>query len=344
MQGQNLLQMNSSVEGANQSCLKALSTEKYAMSPSEYSCRTGSHYLNQNGNLDASLEMEMVQKKIQSKSDDGMIDEGSLESPQDNSTVESNNTWGDFEGFSEVKLVNLSNIPESLEKMNEKLTYTNGMDVSDTHPTTSFRQFLSKAAGYKKETVANAIMKAVISSEDIVKLSFPEIPIPQCLDKISTLKQVLDPKREDADIPECTEKQVCIDSANLWKTLAHCNSPSGLRCHRNESHCQENLLAVLGIDANQKALPEFKDSILERTNRENEDSGVEKFNLTTCKALIQTKLSVSPEPRQSHLFTYNLFLKKTPSSGNMQYITVSQKKRFFTTQSLRMKMFSSNVC
>uniref|UniRef100_A0A0F7ZDL9 Putative C14orf79-like protein n=1 Tax=Crotalus adamanteus TaxID=8729 RepID=A0A0F7ZDL9_CROAD len=343
MQGQDLLQINS-VEGENQSCLKALSTEKYAMSPSEYSCRTGSHHLNQNRNLDASLEMELVQKKIHSKSDDGTIDEGSLEILQDINTMESSNTWGDFEGFSEVKLVNLSNIPEPLEKINEKVSHTNGMDINDTHSTTSFRQVLSKAVGYEKETIAKAAMKVAISSEDSVKQSFPEIPVPQCLDKISTLKQVLHPEREDADIPECTEKQAWLDSANLWKTLTQCNSPSDLRCHQNEFHCQENLLAVLGINANQKAVPEFKVSSLEKTNRENEESGVDKFSLSTCKALIQTKLSVTPEPRQNHLFTYNLFLKKTPSSANMQYITVSQKKRFFTAQSLKMKIFSSNVC
>ncbi|KAL7992713.1 hypothetical protein Chor_016969 [Crotalus horridus] len=343
MQGQDLLQINS-VEGENQSCLKALSTEKYAMSPSEYSCRTGSHHLNQNRNLDASLEMELVQKKIHSKSDDGTIDEGSLEILQDINTMESSNTWGDFEGFSEVKLVNLSNIPEPLEKINEKVSHTNGMDINDTHSTTSFGQVLSKAVGYEKETIAKAAMKVAISSEDSVKQSFPEIPVPQCLDKISTLKQVLHPEREDADIPECTEKQAWLDSANLWKTLTQCNSPSDLRCHQNEFHCQENLLAVLGINANQKAVPEFKVSSLEKTNRENEESGVDKFSLSTCKALIQTKLSVTPEPRQNHLFTYNLFLKKTPSSANMQYITVSQKKRFFTAQSLRMKIFSSNVC
>lgn len=162
MQGQNLLQMNSSVEGENQSCLKALSTEKYATSPSEYSCRTGSHYLNQNGNLDASLEMELVQEKTHSKSDDGTIDEGSLETSQDINTVESSNTWGDFEGFSEVKLVNLSNIPEPLEKINEKVSHTNGMDISDTPSTTSFRQVLFKAVGYEKETVAKTTMKVNI--------------------------------------------------------------------------------------------------------------------------------------------------------------------------------------
>ncbi|XP_070607287.1 uncharacterized protein CLBA1 isoform X2 [Erythrolamprus reginae] len=326
MQGQNLLQMNNSMEGENQSCLKAVSAEKYATSPSEYSCRTGSHYLNQNGNLDASLELELVQEKTHSKSDDGTNDEGSLETSQDINTVESSNTWGDFEGFSEVKLVNLSNIPEPLEKINEKVSHTNGMDIFDTPFTTSFRQVFSKAVGYEKDTVAKTTMKVAIRSEETVKQSFPEIPVPQCLDKIRTLEQVLQPERQNADIPKCTEKQAWLDSANLWKTLTQCSSPSDLRCHRNEFRCQENLLAVLGINANQKAVPEFKGSILEKTNRENEDSSVDKFNLSTCKALIQTKLSVSPEPRQNPLFTYNLFLKKTPSSANMQYITVSQKK------------------
>ncbi|KAL8168851.1 UNVERIFIED_CONTAM: hypothetical protein K2H54_020392 [Gekko kuhli] len=92
-------------------------------------------------------------------------------------------------------------------------------------------------------------------------------------------------------------------------------------------------------------LPEGNDGVLEKSNvKENEDSNIDKFSISSCKALIQTKLSVSPDPKQSHLFTYNLFLKKTPSTGNTQYITVPQKKRIFTTQSLKMKMFSSNVC
>lgn len=41
-----------------------------------------------------------------------------------------------------------------------------------------------------------------------------------------------------------------------------------------------------------QAVPEFKGSILEKTNRENEDSSVDKFNLSTCKALIQTKVRI----------------------------------------------------
>lgn len=56
------------------------------------------------------------------------------------------------------------------------------------------------------------------------------------------------------------------------------------------------------------------------------------------------QLSITPDSRQSNLFTYNLFLKKAPSGGNLQYITVPQKKRIFTTQSLKLKMFRSNIC
>ncbi|XP_062974193.1 uncharacterized protein CLBA1 [Elgaria multicarinata webbii] len=346
MQGQNLVEMHSAVEVSNQSFLKALSAEMGAISFSENSDGADVHHLNENRNLDESLEVEMVQKSLPSKSGDERVYEALLEGPPDTSVVESNSTWGDFEGFSEVKLEDLRNSPTSLEKLHEKQRDTNVAEFDDSQPTTSSRQFFSETSEHnRRETFGNVPMKAVFSTEGIIKLSFPEVPAPQFLEKISSLEQLLDTKMEDANIPECTKKQLCTDSANLWKTLTHSSNPSGLRCLWDKSHYQENLLAVLGIDTHQKALPEGKDDILEKLNAtENVDSSVDKFNIGTCKGLIQTKLSVSPDLRQNHLFTYNLFLKKTPSSGNMQYITVPQKKRIFTTQNLRMKMFSSNIC
>ncbi|XP_028602956.2 uncharacterized protein CLBA1 isoform X1 [Podarcis muralis] len=344
MQDQNLVEIHSGAEVSGQSILKPLSTETGATSLSENSSGTDVHSLNQNGNFDESSELEMIQKSLPVECGDKRVYEASLESP-DTSLGESSSTWGDFEGFSEVKQENLSNTLESLEKPNGKQTYTNDADVSDSCLTTSCRQFSSKTTGHnRKETFANTSVKAVLSSEDIIKLSFPEVAVPQFLEKISSLDQVLYTKTEDTNIPECTTKQLCTDFGNLWKTLTQSTNPSSLRRPWNKSHYHENLLAVLGIDAHQKAVPEGKNDILETSISENEDSNVDKFNISTCKALIQTKLSVSPAPKQSHLFSYNLFLKKTPSGGNMQYITVPQKKRIFTTRSLKMKMFSSNVC
>ncbi|XP_061468307.1 uncharacterized protein CLBA1 isoform X2 [Rhineura floridana] len=345
MQDQNLVEINSCVEVSSQSLLKPLSAETCAIPLCENSSGADVNHLNQTGNLDEGLELEKVQKTLPTKCVDGRVYEALLEGPPDTSMGESSSTWGDFEGFSEVKLENLSTTLEPLETLNEKQMYTNEVDVNDNCPTTSCRHLCSKTTGHNRsETLANVSVKAVLSSEDIIKQSFPEVPVPQFLEKISSLDQVLYTKTEDADVPECTKKQICTGSGNLWKTLTHSSNPSSLRRPWSESHYQDNLLAVLGIDAHRKALPEIK-NILEKTNiRENEDSIVDKFNISTCKALIQTKLSVSPAPRQSHLFSYNLFLKKTPSGGNMQYITVPQKKRIFTTQSLKMKMFSSNVC
>ncbi|XP_054826149.1 uncharacterized protein CLBA1 isoform X2 [Eublepharis macularius] len=301
-------------------------------------------HFGQNRKLNGLFELEVVQESLPGRDGDGGNYDATPDSFPDAFAGEASSTWGDFKGFSEVKLENLSHIPESLENLNGEQASTNDTDVSDNHGTTSCGQIFPRTAEYSRRDVfPNVPLKASLSPEEVIKRSFPEIPVPQFLENIGGLNQMLDTQTEEVDIPEHTKMQLCTDSGIFWKTLNHARNPSGLRCPWNESHCQENLLAVLGIDAHQKILSECKDDVLEKSNiKENEDSSADKFSIS--KALIQTKLSVSPDPRQSHLFTYNLFLKKTPSTGNMQYITVPQKKRIFTTQSLKMKMFSSNVC
>ncbi|XP_053138818.1 uncharacterized protein CLBA1 [Hemicordylus capensis] len=345
MQDENLAETLWGAEVSNRSLSDPLLVETSAISFSGNSQAVDVHHLNQNTNLNKSSELEVVWKSLPSEGEDGTIHEAPPDS-SDSSMVESCSTWGEFEGFSEVKLENLSHTAESLEKLNEKQASTHDTDLNGSHSITSCKQLFSKSTGHnRREAFANAPVKASLSSEDIIKLCFPDVPVPQFLENISSLDRMLDPQTEDTDIPECTRKQLCTDSRNFWEILTHASNPSGLRCPWNGSHYQENLLAVLGIDAHQKALPEGKDDILKKPDvKENEDSDVGRLNISTCKALIQTKLSVSPDPKQSHLFTYNLFLKKTPSGGNMQYITVPQKKRIFTTQSLKMKIFSSNVC
>lgn len=346
MQDQSLAEASWSVDISNGSFLRIQSADTCAVSLSESNEEADVCHLNQNGNHDESLEVEIVQKTLPSENEEAKMSEESPVSFLDIDMVESSSTWGDFEGFTEVKLDNLSHTPESLESLSGKQASTNHTDLSNNHFTTSCKQLFSRAAAHNRKVLANVPEKASLSSEGIIKLSFPEVPVPQFLENINSLDQTLDLQtEEETGIPECMRKPFCTDSDTLWKTLTRSSNPSGLRCPWNGSHYQANLLAVLGIDAHEKVLPEGKGDILEKTPiKEKEDSSVNKFNISTCKALIQTKLSVSPDSRQSHLFTYNLFLKKTPSSGNMQYITVPQKKRIFTTQSLKMKMFSSNVC
>ncbi|KAF7251502.1 hypothetical protein EYD10_02953 [Varanus komodoensis] len=208
MQGRNLVEGHNAVEISGQSVLKALSAEMCAISLRENMDGADVHHLSEKRDLDESLEVNMVQKSLPSKSGSERICEASLESPSDTSIAESNNSWGDFEGFSEVKMENLSNTPDSLEKSHEKQTDMNDAEVAAAHSTTSVRLLFSKASEHgRRETFANVPAKAVCSSEDIIKMSFPEVPVPQFLEQISSLEQVLDTKVEDANIPECTNKQ-----------------------------------------------------------------------------------------------------------------------------------------
>lgn len=346
MQDQSLAEASWSVEILEASFLKTLSAEKCEVSHCESSEKADVCHLNQSGNLDESLKVEIGQKTLPNEDEGGRIYEESSDNLTDTDMMESSGTWGDFKGFTEVKLENLSHTPESLEDSDEKQFSTNHIDLSYNCFTTSCTPLFSRAAAHNsKDVFANVHEKAGLSSEDVIKFSFPEVPVPQFLESISSLYQMLDIQEEETCVPEPTRKQICTDSGTLWKILTCSSNLSGIRCPWNGSHYQANLLAVLGIDAHEKALPEGKEDILEKTDvKEKEDSSVDKFNISTCKALIQTKLSVSPDSRQNHLFTYNLFLKKTPSGGNMQYITIPQKKRIFTTQNLKMKMFSSNIC
>lgn len=45
-----------------------------------------------------------------------------------------------------------------------------------------------------------------------------------------------------------------IDSGNIWSTLRDFDNTPILRHPWSKSHCQENLMSVLGIDANQKVI------------------------------------------------------------------------------------------
>nr|XP_025970185.1 uncharacterized protein CLBA1 isoform X2 [Dromaius novaehollandiae] len=183
------------------------------------------------------------------------------------------------------------------------------------------------------------------SYEDIFKLGFPEVSVPQSSESIRSLDQAFDTNNEDTGIPEHMKNQICIDCGNIWRILKDFDNTYSLRHPWSKSHCQENLLSVLGINANQKDFPESQDDNFEESNvKDDEDFRFDRFSINNCKALIQTKLSVSPDSRHGHLFTCNLFLKRTSSSGNMQYITIPRKKQIFTTQNLKMKFFSSDVC
>lgn len=119
---------------------------------------------------------------------------------------------------------------------------------------------------------------------------------------------------------------------------------SASRCLWSQSHCQEKLFLVLGIEAGQKTVSRGQGHISEDSNLKGSGElvAVSTFHLHHCKALIQTKLSGTPGSRQGSLITYSLFLK-TPLHGNGRYITSPQKKAFLPRH-LKLAFFNRDIC
>ncbi|KFR00801.1 Uncharacterized protein C14orf79, partial [Nipponia nippon] len=310
--------------------------EAGGMSLDESDCNS-----NERTNNEEIINLEVMQQSLPVVNSKGRTCEGS-----GYSTSEPSGSWGDFEGFRE-SLDKSERFSHNLEVL-VKSTKTSRVDadLSNEHCSTSAGHFCSEPSPRSGTQEASSSLKeANHSYEDIFKLGFPEVFVSQSRESIRSLDQVLDTNNEDVGIPELKKNQLCTDSGNIWRTLRDFDNTPSLRHPWSKSHCQENLLSVLGIDANQKDFTESQDDIFEESNvKDNEDFRFDGFSINDCKALIQTKLSVSPDSRHGHLFTCNLFLKTTSSNGNMQYITIPRKKHIFATHNLKMKFFSSDIC
>ncbi|XP_039394323.1 uncharacterized protein CLBA1 [Mauremys reevesii] len=345
MQDQQLVESPSTIEALSWTSLKDLTTKVSGMSLSQNNEGIDKRNINESRTKEDTVELEKMHQSLPWENGRGRNCEGFSESIH--CISESNSSWGDFESFSEslVKSEIISHAPEVLVNSSETKTSKTGMELYGEYCNTSHRHHCSKPSVHNgREASASSQDKANLIYEDIFKLSFPEVIVPQSTESIRSLDQVLDRDNEDIGIPEFTKRQLCIDPGNLWRTLRDPDSTTGLRCPWNKSHCQENFLSALGIDVNQKDFSGDSKDGLEETNIKINEDLEDGFNISNCKALIQTKLAVSPDSRHGHFFSYNLFLKRTPSNGNMQFKTVPGKKRIFSTHSLKMKIFNSDVC
>ncbi|XP_072720151.1 uncharacterized protein CLBA1 [Ciconia boyciana] len=339
MQNMSLVESLTNTDTSHRMSLKDLAVDIGDASLDESDCNS-----NERTNNQEIINLEVMQQSLPAGNGKGRSCEGFSESTY--STSELSGSWGDFEGFRE-SLDKSERFSHNLEVL-VKSTKTSRVntDFSSRHCGTSAGHFCSEPSLHSgTQEASSSVNEANHSYEDIFKLGFPEVFVSQSRDSIRSLDQVLDTNNEDVGIPELMKNQLSINSGNIWRTLRDFGNTPSLRHPWSKSHCQENLLSVLGIDANQKDFLESQDDIFEESNvKDNEDFRIDGFSINDCKALIQTKLSVSPDSRHGHLFTCNLFLKTTSSNGNMQYITMPRKKHIFATQNLKMKFFSSDVC
>uniref|UniRef100_A0A8C3L3X3 Clathrin binding box of aftiphilin containing 1 n=1 Tax=Chrysolophus pictus TaxID=9089 RepID=A0A8C3L3X3_CHRPC len=332
---QNLLQSGSrsSTDASRRVCVTELEVGGMSGGENGWNSNAGT-------NNEGITHLEVTQQSLPVLNGDRRSCEGSGESC---CTSAPSGSWGEFEGFRESlgKWQRFHPSPDILLK--SKNTSDGGTGVSGGRCSAAAGHFCSEPS--LRSEASSSLNEADLCYEGIFKSGFPEVLVSQSSESIRSLDQVLGVNNEDVGIPELTNTQLCIDSGNIWRTLRDLDNTSRLRHLWSKSHCQENLLNVLGIDANQTDLPESQNDITEESNaKDNEDFRFDGFCINNCKALIQTKLSVSSDSRQDQLFTCNLFLKTTSSDGNMQYITVPRKKHIFSTPNLNMKFFNSDVC
>ncbi|XP_007660666.1 uncharacterized protein CLBA1 [Ornithorhynchus anatinus] len=256
------------------------------------------------------------------------------------------NSWGDFEGFSEASDEAESFALEAGAR-SDRWPPEEGPPSKEEHFGVALGSRLSsRNIQGMMEAASISSRETQLNYENIFKFAFRDVLARQLTEDILTLDQFLEARSEENAASEPGKRPFCSNSRKLWRTLRDANSAPTSRCLWTKSHCLDNFLLVLGIDSTQKDPSGSNPLTSEGANlKEIEElMDVNGFNIHNCKALIQTKLSVSPSPRHGNLFIYNLFLKKTPSHGTLQYITTPRKRRLFTTRSLKMKIFKSDVC
>lgn len=192
-------------------------------------------------------------------------------------------------------------------------------------------------------TAAGPTSESILSYEKAFRFAFQEVPVKQAAEDICSLERLLEIRSEE-NVGLASVPGLWSASRNLWRGLQNTDAVSASRYLWSESHCSENLFAVLGIDAAQKSLSGGQGQVLEGSHLRNPEEllAVSSFRLHHCKALIQTKLSGTPGSRQGSLITYSLFLK-TPLQGNGHYVTIPQK-RIFPPRNLKLAFFNNDVC
>ncbi|XP_031212842.1 uncharacterized protein CLBA1 [Mastomys coucha] len=242
--------------------------------------------------------------------------------------------WGEFEGFR-----------ESSDKFSQSFELLGRAPECQPLRTPSLPKEggscqVQQGGPWVTGTAAGPSSESILNYEKIFRLAFQEIPVDQATEDVCSLDRVLEISNEEtASVP-----RLCSESRKLWRALQNTDTVSASRCLWSESHCRENLLPVLGVDAARKSPSGGQGHVLEGSDfrKPEELLAVSGFHLHHCKALIQTKLSGTSGSRQGSLITYSLFLK-TPLHGNGRYITIPQKK-IFTPRNLKMAFFNNDVC
>ncbi|MBZ3888613.1 hypothetical protein SUZIE_198830 [Sciurus carolinensis] len=252
---------------------------------------------------------------------------------------ELSSTWGEFEGFQESSAK--PGLPQSLELL-ERPTDPQPLGTPALKECGS--QLPHQGGSGATGTTSHPSSEVFLWYENIFRFAFQEVTVEQVPEDVSTLDHLLEMSSEE-DPGLASAHRLCSESRTFWRALQNTSTMSASRCLQSQSHCQEKLFLVLGIEAAQKSLSRDQGHISEDSDLKGPEEllAVSTFHLHHCRALIQTKLSGTPGHRQGSLIAYSLFLK-TPLHGNGRYITSPQNKKVFPPRNLKLAFFNRDVC
>ncbi|OXB59483.1 hypothetical protein ASZ78_008308 [Callipepla squamata] len=281
---QNLLLLGSCNSTGTSCRVSATDPKVGGMSVCENGCNS-----NVGTNSGGITHLEVTQQNLPVLNSSKRSCEGSAES---GCTSAPSGSWGEFEGFKEPlgKWERFHHSPDVWLK--SKNSSEDGTDWSGGHCSAAAARYCSEPSRHSEiQEASSSLSEANHCYEGIFKLGFPEVFVSQSSESIRSLDQVLDVNNEDLGIPELSNSQLCIDSGNIWRTLRDLDNTPRLRHRWSKSHSQENLLSVLGIDANRTDFLESQDDVSEESNaKDNEDFRFDGFSINNSKALIQTKV------------------------------------------------------
>nr|XP_014435952.1 uncharacterized protein CLBA1-like [Pelodiscus sinensis] len=186
MQDQQLVKSPSTIEGLSCLSLKEHLTAKMSgMSLSQNNEGIAECNRKESRNEEDTVELEMMQQSLSLEK----VRRRSCEefSESIHCTSEPNSSWGDFESFNEslVKSESIIDTLEVLVNSSETKTSKNGIELNGKHCNTSHVCHCCKPSPQDgRETSASSLDKASISCENIFKLSFPEVIVPQSTENI----------------------------------------------------------------------------------------------------------------------------------------------------------------
>lgn len=157
--------------------------------------------------------------------------------------VEHSSAWGEFESFQESSAKSEQLLSQSFE-LQERAK-------APQQPRTVFAQKdHSSQQPRQGGTVTVSPAEPILSYESIFRFAFQEVPVQQVTDHVPALHHLLEISDEEEPGLGSAQK-FCPESRKLWRALRSAHKMATSCCLWHESHCQENLFLVLGVDATQ---------------------------------------------------------------------------------------------